>query len=310
MRSLIAKAWALFTEEQFFMKIGFLGLGNMGQAIATNLLQGGHQLTVWNRSPQAAEPLVALGARQAAKPAEAFDADVVFTMLADDQALRSVLLDSGLLTQLKAPLIHINMATVSVALADELSTLHAAQGVGYISAPVMGRPDVAAAAKLNILAAGAHATIETVQPLLDLIGAKTWRIGDKPSSANAMKLAVNFLLVAAVQAMGEAATLVNSYDLESSALIDLVSSTIFTGPVYKGYGALIGERRYEPAAFKASLGLKDVKLIRAAAEEASITLPTADFIHANLTDAVAHGEGDMDLAVLAAVAERKAALKS
>ena len=123
-----------------------------------------------------------------------------------------------------------------------------------------------------------------------------------------MKLATNFLLVSAVQAMSEAAVLVTRYDLPSSALIDLVSSTIFTGPVYQGYGALIGERRYEPAAFKAALGLKDVELIRAAAEDVSIQLPTADLILENLLDAIAHGQGDMDLAVLAEVEERRARL--
>jgi len=231
---------------------------------------------------------------------------VVFTMLADDKALRAVLLDSGLLAGLKAPLIHVNLATIAVAFAEELASLHAAQGIDYIAAPVMGRPNVAALGQLNILAAGPESAIDRVQPLLDLIGRKTWRLGEKASSANAMKLATNFLLVSAVQAMSEAAVLVTRYDLPSSALIDLVSNTIFTGPVYQGYGALIGERRYEPAAFKAALGLKDVELIRAAAEDVSIQLPTADLIRENLLDALAHGQGDMDLAVLAEVEERRA----
>lgn len=290
------------------MKIGFLGLGSMGQAIAANLLQSGHEVWVWNRSPDAAQKLVELGAKAAATATEAFNADVVFTMLADDKALRAVLLDSGLLAGLKAPLIHVNLATIAVAFAEELATLHAAQGIDYIAAPVMGRPNVAALGQLNILAAGPGSAIDRVQPLLDLIGRKTWRLGEKASSANAMKLATNFLLVSAVQAMSEAAVLVTRYDLPSSALIDLVSNTIFTGPVYQGYGALIGERRYEPAAFKAALGLKDVELIRAAAEDVSIQLPTADLIRDNLLDAIAHGQGDMDLAVLAEVEERRARL--
>lgn len=287
------------------MKIGFLGLGSMGQAIAANLLKSGHDVWVWNRSPSAAQTLVELGAKVAASAAEAFSADVVFSMLADDKALRSVLLDSGLLAQLKGPLIHVNLATIAVAFAEELAALHAAQGIDYIAAPVMGRPNVAALGQLNILAAGPGPAIDRVQPLLDLIGCKTWRLGEKASSANAMKLATNFLLVSAVQAMSEAAVLVTRYDLPSAALIDLVSTTIFTGPVYQGYGALIGERRYEPAAFKASLGLKDVDLILAAAGDVSIQMPTADMIRANLLDAIAHGEGDKDLAVLAEVEERR-----
>ena len=187
------------------MKIGFLGLGSMGQAIASNLLKSGHELLVWNRSPNAMQPLVELGAIAATEPAQAFKADVVFSMLADDKALRSVLLDSGLLKQLKAPLIHVNLATIAVTFADELADLHHAQGIDYIAAPVMGRPNVAAAAQLNILAAGSEAAIKKVQPLLDLIGRNTWHLGDKASAANAMKLATNFLLVAAVQAMSEAA---------------------------------------------------------------------------------------------------------
>lgn len=286
------------------MNIGFLGLGNMGQAIAANLLKGGHTLRVWNRSPQATQPLVELGATAVSEPAQAFTADVVFSMLADDKALRAVLLDSGLLKQLKAPLVHVNLATIAVTFADELAELHAAQGIDYIAAPVMGRPNVAAAAQLNILAAGPEHAIDTVQPLFDLIGRKTWRLGEKASAANAMKLATNFLLVAAVEAMSEAAVLVSRHGLKSADLVDLVSSTIFTGPVYSGYGALIGERRYEPAAFKAVLGLKDVDLILAAAKQVSVQMPGAELIRAHLQEAVDHGEGEKDLAVLAEVLER------
>jgi 3-hydroxyisobutyrate dehydrogenase-like beta-hydroxyacid dehydrogenase len=287
------------------MKIGFLGLGNMGQAVAGNLLKGGHELLVWNRSPDAAQPLVEQGATAVSDPAQAFAADVVFSMLADDQALRTVLLDSGLLQRIKGPLIHINMATISVTFADELATLHAAQGIDYIAAPVMGRPNMAAAAKLNIMAAGSAQAIDTVQPLLDLIGSKTWHMGDVPSRANAMKLAMNFMLVSAIEAMSEAAVLVTRHGLKSADLVELASSTIFPGPVYAGYGALIGERQYEPAAFKAVLGLKDVDLVLAAARQVSVQMPGAEMIRAHLQDTVEHGQGEMDLAVLAEVAERR-----
>lgn len=287
------------------MKIGFLGLGNMGQAVAANLLKGGHELLVWNRSPGASQALVEQGATAVSEPAQAFAADVVFSMLADDKALRAVLLDSGLLKQLKGPLIHVNMATIAVAFADELSGLHAAQGVDYIAAPVMGRPNVAAAGKLNIIAAGSAQAIDTVQPLFDLIGTKTWRIGETPSSANVMKLAMNFMLVSAIEAMSEAAVLVTRHGLKSADLVELASSTVFPGPVYAGYGALIGERQYEPAAFKAVLGLKDVDLALAAAGQVSVHMPLADMVRAHLQDAMEHGQGEMDLAVLAEVAERR-----
>lgn len=288
------------------MKIGFVGLGNMGQAMASNLLKGGHELWVWNRSPAPVQKLVELGAKAASQPRQAFEVDIVFSMLADDQAVREVLLDSGLLKSLKAPLIHVNMATIAVAFAEELATLHQAQGVAYIAAPVMGRPDVAASANLNILAAGPASAIEQVQPLLALIGRKTWALGEKAASANVMKLAVNFMLASAIESMGEAAVLVGAYGIESAKLIELISSSIFPGPVYQGYGALIAERRYEPAAFKASLGLKDVGLALAAAERVSVALPMAELVHESLLDAQAHDEGHMDLAVLGQVAERRA----
>jgi len=287
------------------MKIGFLGLGNMGQAIAANLLKGGHELVVWNRSPKATEPLVELGAKAASDPAQAFAVDVAFSIFADDKALRSVLLDSGLLDQLKGPLVHVNMATISVEFADELAERHKAQGIDYIAAPVLGRPNVAAAAQLNILAAGPEQALARVQPLFDLIGRKTWPLGDKASAANAMKLAANFMIVSAVQAVSEAAVLVTRHGLESKDFVDLISNTIFPGPVYAGYGGLIGERRYEPAAFKAVLGLKDVELVLAAAKQVSVEMPTAERVRANLQDAVEHGQGEMDLAVLAEVEERR-----
>jgi 3-hydroxyisobutyrate dehydrogenase-like beta-hydroxyacid dehydrogenase len=287
------------------MKIGFLGLGNMGQAVAANLLKGGHELLVWNRSPDASQALVAQGATAVSEPAQAFAAEVVFSMLADDNALRAVLLDSGLLKQLKGPLIHVNMATIAVTFAEELAGLHAARGVDYIAAPVMGRPNVAAAGKLNIIAAGSAQAIDTVQPLFDLIGSKTWRIGETPSSANVMKLAMNFMLVSAIEAMSEAAVLVTRHGLKSADLVELASSTVFPGPVYAGYGALIGERQYEPAAFKAVLGLKDVDLALAAASQVSVHMPLADMVRAHLQDAMEHGQGEMDLAVLAEVAERR-----
>jgi 3-hydroxyisobutyrate dehydrogenase-like beta-hydroxyacid dehydrogenase len=287
------------------MKIGFLGLGNMGQAIAANLLKGGHELVVWNRSLKATEPLVELGAKAASDPAQAFAVDVAFSIFADDKALRSVLLDSGLLDRIKGPLVHVNMATISVEFADELAERHMAQGIDYIAAPVLGRPNVAASAQLNILAAGPEQALARVQPLFDLIGRKTWPLGDKASAANAMKLAANFMIVSAVQAVSEAAVLVTRHGLASKDFVDLMSNTIFPGPVYAGYGGLIGERRYEPAAFKAVLGLKDVDLVLAAAKQVSVEMPTAERVRANLQDAVEHGQGEMDLAVLAEVEERR-----
>jgi 3-hydroxyisobutyrate dehydrogenase-like beta-hydroxyacid dehydrogenase len=286
------------------MKIGFVGLGSMGQAMAVNLLKGGHELWVWNRSPSAVQPLVELGAKAASNPVQAFEVEVVFSMLADDEALRSVLLESGLLLTLKAPLIHVNMATIAADFAAELATLHQDQGVAYVAAPVLGRPNVAAAGNLEILAAGPADAIAKVQPLLDLIGRRTWPLGEQAASANVVKIAVNFMLISAVEAMGEAAAMVRAHGIESAKLIELVSSTVFPGPIYSGYGGLIAKRNYEPAAFKAALGLKDIGLAIDTAANVSVPLPMAQLIKDHLLDTMAHDQGHMDLAVLAEVTER------
>jgi 3-hydroxyisobutyrate dehydrogenase-like beta-hydroxyacid dehydrogenase len=288
------------------MRIGFLGLGNMGSAMAANLLKGGHQLRVWNRSPAAAAKFAGKGAEAVATPAEAFDADVVFTMLADDEALREILLDSGLLDRLAPPLIHVNMATISVAFAEELARRWKARDVAYVSAPVMGRPDAAAAAKLNILAAGPDEAIEAVQPLLALMGQKTWRFGEQAQRANVAKLTVNFMLASAVETLGEATVLAGAHGIAPQQLLVLITGSIFPGPVYQGYGALIAQQRYEPAGFTAALGLKDLRLALAAADAASVPLPVGSAVRDSLIDAVAHQEGEMDLAVLGQVAARRA----
>jgi 3-hydroxyisobutyrate dehydrogenase-like beta-hydroxyacid dehydrogenase len=288
------------------MRIGFLGLGNMGSAMAANLLKGGHQLRVWNRSPAASAKFAGKGAEAVATPAEAFDADVVFTMLADDEALREILLDSGLLDRLAPPLIHVNMATISVAFAEELARRWKARDVAYVSAPVMGRPDAAAAAKLNILAAGPDEAIEAVQPLLALMGQKTWRFGEQAQRANVAKLTVNFMLASAVETLGEATVLAGAHGIAPQQLLVLITGSIFPGPVYQGYGALIAQQRYEPAGFKAALCLKDLRLALAAADAASVPLPVGSAVRDSLIDAVAHQEGEMDLAVLGQVAARRA----
>jgi 3-hydroxyisobutyrate dehydrogenase-like beta-hydroxyacid dehydrogenase len=288
------------------MRTGFVGLGNMGSAMAANLLKGGHQLRVWNRSPAASAKLAGEGAEAVATPADAFDADVVFTMLADDQALRNILLDSGLLDRLAPPLIHVNMATISVAFAEELAQRWKARDVAYVSAPVMGRPDAAAAAKLNILAAGPDEAIAAVQPLLALMGQKIWRFGEQAQQANVVKLTVNFMLASAVETLGEAAVLAGAHGIASQQLMELITGSIFPGPVYQGYGTLIAQKRYEPAGFKAALGLKDLRLALAAADAASVPLPVGSAVRDSLIDAVAHQEGEMDLAVLGRVAARRA----
>jgi 3-hydroxyisobutyrate dehydrogenase-like beta-hydroxyacid dehydrogenase len=283
------------------MNIGFIGLGSMGAAIAGRLLDAGHTLRVWNRSPEPARRLAQRGAEIAATAEEAFRGDVVFSMLSDDQVTRSVLLDSGVLARATAGAtrLHVNMATISVALSDELAERHSERGVGYVAAPVLGRPDVAAAGKLTILLAGPRQAVESVQPLLEAtVGQKVWRFGERASQANVVKLAVNFLLAAALESMGEAAALTAGYGVEARELFELIGQSLFPGPVYQGYGRLIAEGRFEPAGFKARLGLKDVRLALAAAEAVTTPMPVASLVRDSMLEALARGEGDKEFGVV------------
>jgi 3-hydroxyisobutyrate dehydrogenase-like beta-hydroxyacid dehydrogenase len=281
------------------MTIAFIGLGAMGHHMAANLLKSGQTVHVWNRSRAPADALAALGAKPAATPAECGIADVVFTMLADDNATRSVLLDGGVLAAMAPGSIHVNMATVSVAFARELAALHIERGVGYVAAPVLGRVDVAEAGKLNILAGGSDELIARVQPLLELMGQKIWRFGAAPEQANAIKLACNLMLACAIEATGEGVALARSHDIPAADFIDLITNTLFAGsPVYKGYGGMIAQERYSPAGFKLSLGLKDVTLAVAAGEAKGLPLAFGDTLKSTLQAAVAQGDADLDLAAL------------
>ena len=287
------------------MDIGFIGLGEMGAVMVANILKAGHSVRVWNRSPERAQALAAQGAQVVATPAAAFTGDAVFSMLADDDAIRAVI-DARLLESAPRGLIHVNMATISVALAESLAHAHAERGLNYVAAPVLGRPDVAAAAKLTIVAAGPAEAIDRVQPVFDAIGQKTWRIGSLPQQANVMKLAVNFMLASAVETLGEASALLTGHGVATQDFLDVITNSAFPGPVYQGYGKMIAEQRYEPALFKARLGLKDVRLALAAADTVSTPLPVASVVRDSLLEAVAHGDGDKDFAVLGQVAARRA----
>lgn len=288
------------------MDIGFIGLGHMGKAIAANLVRGGHHVRVWNRSPAAATELARDGAEAVAGPADAAAVPVLFSMLANDQAVREVLIDRGAIDALPAGGIHVNMATISVDLARELAALHAERGLGYVAAPVLGRPDVAAAGRLNVLAAGDRQAIATVQPLLDLVGQKTWHFGERPEQANAVKLAANFCIASAIGTMGEAAALVRGYEVAPADFLAMLTSTLFAAPAYQGYGGMIAAERYSPAGFKLPLGLKDVRLGLAAGEAAHVPMPLASVLRDGFIEAIAQGDGELDWAALAKVAKRRA----
>lgn len=290
------------------MRVGFLGLGGMGRAMAANILAAGHELVAWNRSPGPVQALVERGAVAALTPVAAFETDVVVSMLADDAATRAVVLESGALASARPGTVHLSMATLSVALAEELAQRHARAGVGYVAAPVFGRTEVAAAGKLNIVVAGQDADIARVQPLLDVMGQKTWPVGTEPARANVVKIAGNFMLISAIEAMGEAAALAEAHGVSAADLLEVLTGTLFAAPVYKGYGALIVERRIEPAAFPLTLGLKDVCLALSAGQARQVPLPLASILRDALLEALAHGAGHQDLAALAVRAIQRAGL--
>jgi 3-hydroxyisobutyrate dehydrogenase-like beta-hydroxyacid dehydrogenase len=290
------------------MKVGVIGLGGMGAGMAESLLRKGHEVTVWNRTRDRAEPLVSKGATVADTPRDAFAGEAVVTMLANDEAVRDVVLESGALDGARPGFVHLMCATISPAFARELAELHRAQGLGYVAAPVLGRPEVAAKGELNILAAGDRAALDKAGPVLDALGGRTWPIGEEPQKANVAKLAVNFMIAAATESMAEAFALAEKEDVAPSTLHELVSSTLFASPIYKNYGAMIVDRRFEPAGFKLSLGLKDIRLALAAGETAQVPLPFASVLRDNFVDALAHGGEDKDWTAIAEVARRRAGL--
>ena len=229
----------------------------------------------------------------------------MLTMLSDDAAVRSVLIDTGALAAARRGCVHVMMATVSPALVEELKTLHASLGLGYVSAPVFGVPAAAAQAQLNILAAGAPEARARVQPLFDALGRKTWPLGDDPTRANIAKIAGNMMLALAMEAMGEATALTEMYGLKAADFLEIVTNTIFAAPSYQRYGGFIARDSYEPG-FTLTLGLKDVNLALAAAPAGA--LPSAQIVRENMEAAMAAGLADKDWSVLAKAARRRAGL--
>ena len=289
------------------MKTGFIGLGHMGSAMAANLLRAGHEVTVFNRSPEKRGALLELGAHEAVTVADACRGDVVITMLADDLAVaRVVLADDGIVGQLAVGAVHISMSTIGVALSKRLARAHAAAGQGFVAAPVFGRPEMAAAARLFIVAAGDPAALEACQPLFAAMGQKTLPVGSDPSAANLVKLSGNFLLAAAIEALGEAVALVGKAGIDRQVYVDLLASTIFPAPAYRTYGDLIAKGRFEPAAFAAPLGYKDIRLTLAAAESLQVPMPLGGLLHHRFLRLLANGGEKLDWAAIGGLAAQDA----
>jgi 3-hydroxyisobutyrate dehydrogenase-like beta-hydroxyacid dehydrogenase len=290
------------------MQIGFIGLGRMGGHVAENLLKAGHSVTVWNRSSGPVQELVAKGATAAATPQAAMQGEAVFSMLSNDAVMREVGLAGPLLDKARKGLIHVNLATISAAFAQQLQAAHAKAGLAYLSVPVFGRPDMAAAAQLVLVAAGEAAARATMQPVFDRIGSRTVWLGEAAQKANLFKIAGNFMIASEMQATGEAFALLRKGGVDPAAFHDVMSGRLFTGAVFKTYGQMILNRQYEPAGFALTLGLKDVNLARAAAEGQGMAMPTADLLQQNYGQAVEWGWQDKDWSAIGEVPAKKAGL--
>jgi 3-hydroxyisobutyrate dehydrogenase-like beta-hydroxyacid dehydrogenase len=291
------------------MDIGFIGLGLMGANMATNLLLAGHQVTVFNRTRGKTEPLVAMGARAAARAGDVCHGDAVFTMLADDDAVADVAFgEGGLIATMPACALHISCSTISVALSERLTTEHTQASQRYVSAPVFGRPEMAAAGKLFVVAAGPADAVGAAQPLLDVIGQRTFVVSQTPKAANLVKLSTNFLIAAVVESLGEAMALVDKGGLDRRGYLEMLTSTLFGGPIYKTYGALIADRKFEPAGLAVPLGQKDIRLALAAAEELHVPLPLASLLRDRFLTLRAHGGDHLDWSAIGDLAAKDAGI--
>ena len=293
------------------MKVGFIGIGHMGAAMAGSLLRAGHEVTVYNRTQSKAQALVDQGAGLAASVAEACSGGAVITMLAEDGAVEEVVFtDEGVLHSLGEQTIHISMSTISVAMSEKLTSAHATAGRRFVAAPVFGRPDVAAVGKLYIVAGGETGAVDACMPLFEALAQKTVRISDEPPAANLVKLSGNFLLASVIEAVGEAMALVRKAGIDPHRYYDLLTSTLFTGPVFTNYGGLIARQEYEPAGFAAPLGEKDIRLALAAAETLRVPMPMASLVHDRLQTVIARGGERLDWSALGQLAANDAGLDS
>jgi 3-hydroxyisobutyrate dehydrogenase-like beta-hydroxyacid dehydrogenase len=287
------------------MKVGFLGLGQMGAGMAANLIKAGHEVTVYNRSPGKAEALLAQGARQAKTPAEACTGEAVFTMVADDKALEGLSFgENGIIAGLAKNAIHISASTISVALSEKLTEAHARAGQRFVAAPVFGRPEAAAAAKLFVVAAGSAETLADCTPLFEAIGQRTFILGDNPAAANIVKLSGNFMIASVIETLGEAMALVGKAGIDLHAYLDMLTSTLFAAPVYKTYGNLIAGGKFEPAGFTAPLGQKDIRLTLAAAENLNVPMPVASLLRDRFLTLIANGGENSDWSAIGKLAAK------
>jgi 3-hydroxyisobutyrate dehydrogenase-like beta-hydroxyacid dehydrogenase len=293
------------------MNIAFVGLGRMGMGMARNLLRAGHRLAVYNRSREKAEGLAASGARLACSPADACrDAEVVMTMVADDHAVEQVVFgNNGIASAMENNCVHVSHSTISTALARKLTAEHAQRKQGYLSVPVFGRPEHAESKNLVVVAAGPSELVDRCRPLFDAIGRQTFVIGAEPWQANVAKVCGNFMVISMIESLGEAYATLRKAGVAPEKFLEIINS-LMASPILALYGRIIAQEQFEPAGFALKLGLKDVRLVLAAAEECAAPMPLASLVHDHLLSALAQGQGEMDWSSMTRVIARNAGLHS
>jgi 3-hydroxyisobutyrate dehydrogenase-like beta-hydroxyacid dehydrogenase len=289
------------------MDIGFIGLGNMGAGMARNLLRAGHRVAGYNRSRDKAEAVA--GIRVADSVADACrDAEAVITMLSDDAALGTVVFgDGGMAASLRPGVAHISSSTISTAMAKLLAAEHANRGQAFLSAPVFGRPEAAEAKKLLVVAAGRADLVERFRPMFDAVGRQVFVAGSEPWQANALKLCGNFMIASMIESFGEAFAHLRKAGVDPHVFLDTMVA-LFGSPVYANYGGIIADERFDPAGFALPLGLKDVRLVLASAEELAAPMPLASVIRDRLLTAVAMGQQRLDWSSVTRVSAKNAGL--
>jgi 3-hydroxyisobutyrate dehydrogenase-like beta-hydroxyacid dehydrogenase len=292
------------------MNLAFIGLGQMGAAMARNLLRSGHNVSVYNRTRSKAESLAAEGARIASSVAEAAGGkEAVMTMLADDDAVeQTVFGEDGLVPSLKPGAVHIGCSTISTRMARRLTTEHAKRGQAYLSATVIGRPEAAEARKLIVVAAGPPDVIERCQPAFDAFGRLTFVAGAEPWQSNAVKLCGNFMIASMLESFSEAYATLRKSNIDPHLFLEVMNA-LFASPVYANYGRIIADQQFDPPGFALKLGLKDLRLALEAAEDCASPMPIASLIRDRFLSAIAHGQAESDWSSLSRVSARTAGLE-
>jgi 3-hydroxyisobutyrate dehydrogenase-like beta-hydroxyacid dehydrogenase len=301
----------LLEKRNESMKVGFIGLGHMGAAMAANLLKAGHEVTVYNRTRAKAESLIKQGGKAAANICEACQGDAVMTMLANDEAVESVVLGrNGVVASLATGALHISSSTISVDLSERLAEEHSKASQRFVAAPVFGRPDAALAARLFVIAAGEAVALEVAMPLLKAVGQKCFVVSETPKAANLVKLSGNFLSASVMESLGEALALISKGGVDQRKYLEILTSTLFGAPVYKTYGNMIIDGNFKPAGFAAPLGQKDIRLLLAAADNLGVPMPLANLLHDRFLTLLAHGGEQLDWSAIGALPAVEAGVRA